>query len=53
MRTALRGFFYSLTNKLYLMCDQSFESTKIAENLKNYHLLRNNYLQKLLYLCWV
>lgn len=29
------------------MCHQSFESTKIAENLKNYHLLRNNYLTNL------
>ena len=24
VRTALQGFFYSLTNKLYLMCHQSF-----------------------------
>lgn len=28
--------FYFLMDEFYLMCHQSFESTKIEENLKNY-----------------
>ena len=45
--------FYFLMDEFYLMCHQSFENTKIEENLKNYRFLRDNYLTKIVYLCWV